>query len=69
LAIFTLPVSALAARMAFSVASVPELVKRTISTEGTRWQISFARRTWYSLGALYTNPLDACSWTACTTGG
>ena len=55
--------------MALRVPSVPELVKRTWSREGTRSQSSLARRTWDSEGAPKLKPLSLWSLTALTTSG
>ena len=50
LASLCLPVNAHAARMAISVPSVPEFVKRIVSSEGMRSQRSCATRTCTSVG-------------------
>ena len=68
-AIFDRPVYARAARIAFIVASVPELVNLTRSTDGSRSHSISASRTWDSVGALNATPRPACSWIARVTSG
>ena len=63
------PVNARAARMANIVASVPELVKRRRSTDGTRRRISSASSTSISVGAANAEPRRTCASTAATTAG
>ena len=63
------PVNARAARMANIVASVPELVKRSRSTDGTRRRISSASSTSVSVGAANADPRRTCASTAATTAG
>ena len=63
------PVNARAARMANIVASVPELVKRRRSIEGTRRRISSASSTSVSVGAANAEPRRTCASTAATTAG
>ena len=68
-AIFCRPVNARASRTAFIVASVPEFVKRTVSTDGTRRFRSSASLTSCSVGPGNDSPCSAASWTAFTTSG
>ena len=63
------PVNARAARMANMVASVPELVNRSRSIEGTRRRISSASSTSVSVGAAKADPRRTCASTAATTAG
>ena len=63
------PVNARAARMANMVASVPELVNRRRSIEGTRRRISSASSTSVSVGAANADPRRTCASTAATTAG
>ena len=63
------PVKPRASRIALIVASVPELTKRTISTEGSSSQISSAITTSPSLGAPNDKPFKAASRTASTIAG
>ena len=58
-----------AQRIAMSVPSVPELVKRICSTEGTRSTMSSASSIWAMLGAAYAEPRATCCCTAATTPG
>ncbi len=51
------------------VASVPELTRRTISTEGSMAQISSAMSTSLSVGAPKDRPFKAASRTASTIAG
>ena len=51
------------------VASVPEEVMRTISTDGTRRAISSARSTSPCVGAPNVVPHSAAATTAATTAG
>ena len=69
LASLCLPVNAHAARMAMSVPSVPEFVKRIVSSEGMRSQRSCATRTCTWVGVLKAVPLRVCSPSASTTIG
>lgn len=69
LPILSLPVNALAARMAFSVPSVPEFTKRTLSIEGIRSTMISPHLTTSSDGAGKDSPRAACSVTAFTTAG
>ena len=55
--------------MAISVPSVPEFVKRIVSSEGMRSQRSRATRTCTSVGVLNAVPLRVCSPSASTTIG
>ena len=55
--------------MAISVPSVPEFVKRIVSSEGMRSQRSCATRTCTSVGVLNAVPLRVCSPSASTTMG
>ena len=61
------PVNARAARMANIVASVPELVKRSRSTDGSRRRISSASSISVSVGAANAEPRRTCASTAATT--
>jgi hypothetical protein len=63
------PVNARAARIANIVASVPEFVKRTRSTESIRRTSSSAKAISSSLGAPKADPLRTCVSTAATTAG
>ena len=63
------PVTARAARIANIVASVPEFVNRTRSTESIRRTSSSARAISSSLGAPNAEPLRTCASTAATTAG
>ena len=63
------PVNARAARIANIVASVPELVKRTRSIEGTRRISSSASSTSVSVGAAKADPRRTWASTAATTAG
>ncbi len=69
LAILGRPVKARAARMAISVPSVPELVKRTVSSEGMRSHRSWARRTWDTVGVLKAVPFAAWAAIPSTSSG
>ncbi len=62
-------VKARARRTAFIVASVPELVKRRLSTEGTRRTSVSASRISYSVGPGNDRPDSATACTAFTTSG
>ena len=55
--------------MANIVASVPELVKRSRSIDGTRSRISSASSTSVSVGAAKADPRRTCVSTAATTAG
>ncbi len=56
-------------RKARCVASVPDMVKRTISADGTSLQISSAQRISSSWQAPRWVPRGVCSWMALTTAG
>ena len=67
--IFSRPVTARARRNALMVASVPELTKRTISTEGTISMTISANSTSRRVGAPKDVPFSAARLTASTTAG
>ena len=67
--IFGRPVKARAMRRARCVASVPDMVKRTIWAEGISFCTSSAHRTSSSWLAPRCVPRATCSWTALTTAG
>ena len=69
LAILCLPVKVRAARIALSVASVPEFTKRTLSSDGTLSHRMRARRIALSFGPTKPVPRPACSAMASTTMG
>ena len=69
LASFGRLVNARARRTAFIVASVPEFVKRTLSTDGTRRTSISASRISCSVGPGKDRPDSATAWTAFTTSG
>jgi len=58
-----------ARRIALIVASVPELTRRTMSTEGSSAQISSAISISPSVGAPKDRPFSAASRTASTIAG
>ena len=62
------PVTARASRQAETVASVPLLTNRIISTLGTCRQTNSACSTSISLGMPYIGPSAAWDWTAAATG-
>ena len=62
--IFWRPVNARAQRSVISVASLPELVKRSCSIDGTRERMISASATWLRVGAAYAEPRCICSDTA-----
>jgi len=66
---FVRVVNARARRTAFIVASVPEFVKRRLSTEGTRRVIISARRISCSVGPGNDSPDSATACTALITSG
>jgi len=66
-AIFGRPVKARARRTAFMVASVPEFVKRRLSSDGIRRVIASARRISCSVGPGKDKPFSATPCTALTT--
>ena len=61
--------NARAARMANIVASVPEFVNRTRSSDGSRRRISSASSTSTSVGAANAEPRGPGRSTAATTAG
>ena len=61
--------AARARRIALIVASVPDEVMRTISTDGTRRAISSARSTSPCVGAPNVVPRSAAATTAAMTAG
>jgi hypothetical protein len=66
--IFSRPVYPRASRTADTVASVPELTKRIISTEGT-WRVTnSASSTSTSVGAPYIGPSASVDWIRERTG-
>ena len=67
--IFCRPLNARAQRSVINVASLPELVKRSCSTDGTRERMISASATWLRVGAAYADPRCICSVTALTTAG